>query len=448
LFAETAIEFRRRDARVLLRYNQQRAQELLSLREIPPAPEEPEVEDEPIIQPIPDTLSLDAELNDEYTDAEFESLPPPPPLIEQYPTQAVNRPRRMPSVEADTLNREIRLKRRLGQFSLLPGLSTNGTRPRRFINSVSLNLPAGLNGGLNGAEFGLIFNGIEQEALGFQFAGVMNYARRRLRGAQIAGLINLTALGQGVQFSGLANVSTRSLDGTQVSSLLNFTRNQVNRQYSLGLNISGTGVKRQIGLVNFSGEVSGGQIGLINVADTVAGRSFGLLNFVRKGYNVAEIARDMTQAWSGNLKFGSYQFYNIVELSVGLRNINRIGQDERVRQPVWSIGYGFGWKNRASPKTGELRNSTEFVVSHASRGARWTNRLNLYLHFRQTWDYAVDPRGSIFFGPTLVLHWTQLTDEELDGMQPWNTHIVRTRYDKIRFSAMIGLRFGVRLGQL
>ncbi|MEL7377800.1 MAG: STN domain-containing protein, partial [Bacteroidota bacterium] len=54
LFAETAIEFRRRDARVLLRYNQQRAQELLSLREIPPAPEEPEVEDEPIIQPIPD----------------------------------------------------------------------------------------------------------------------------------------------------------------------------------------------------------------------------------------------------------------------------------------------------------------------------------------------------------------------------------------------------------
>ncbi|MEM6395653.1 MAG: DUF4974 domain-containing protein [Bacteroidota bacterium] len=456
LFAETAIEFRRRDTRVLLRYNQRRADELLSLRENERKPEDlPPAEvqiEEPITEATPPPnvdSTLLADLADNgYTDAEFESLPPPPPLIETTKTRGVKRPNRMPRVRTDTLNRNPALKRRLGQFSLMPGLSTNGIKPRRYINSVSLNLPAGLNGGLNGAEFGILFNGVEQEALGLQMALGMNYARRRLTGVQVAGLFNLTALGSGFQIAGLANVSSRSLDGTQVSGLLNFTRTQVGRQYSLGLNVSGAGAKRQIGLINFSGEVTGGQIGLINVADTVAGRSFGLLNFVKRGYNVAEIARDMTQAWSGNLKFGSYRFYNIVELSVGLRNIRRIGQDDRVRQPIWSIGYGFGWKNRADNELGAFRTSSEFVISHGSRGARWTNRLNLFLHFRHSWDFAIDPTISAFIGPTLVLHWTQLTDDELSNMQPWNTHIVRTRYDEIRFAAMIGLRFGVRLGRL
>ncbi|MEM8584738.1 MAG: DUF4974 domain-containing protein [Bacteroidota bacterium] len=468
LFAETAIEFRRRDTRVLLRYSQSKAQELLSsTTPIPenqaPTPSRPvqsggEDPASPETEPgytdndegQPDSTAVNESTQDDtiFTDEEFESLPPPPPLIEGSRTTGINRQRALPNVEADTLRRRPSLKRRLGQFSLLPGLSTNGTRPRRFINSVSINLPAGLNGGLNGAEFGLLFNGVEQEARGLQLSGAINYARRKLTGTQIAGLANLTALGQGVQIAGIANASTRSLDGTQISSLLNFTRNEAGRQYSLGLNISGSRVKRQIGLVNFSSEVSGGQIGLINVADTVAGRSFGLLNFVKRGYNVAEIARDMTQAWSGNLKFGSYQFYNILELSVGLRNITKIGQDDRSRQPVWSLGYGFGWKNQVHPDLGALRSSTEFVISHANRGARWTSRLNLYLHFRQTWDWAVDSKVSVFIGPTLVLHWTQLTNEELDGMQPWNTHIIRTRYDRIRFAAMIGLRFGVRIGRL
>lgn len=454
LFANTAIEYRRRDLRVLLRFNRTRAEELLTAREnegrrqneAPPTIEER-------ITPSPAEVQSQTELG--YTEEEFESLPPPPPLIDagQLPEEQGELRTQDSSLYSGRYLPTRRLRgqarqRRLGQFSVLPGLGTNGGQPRKYINTISFNIPAGVSGGLNGAEFGVAFNGVDGEAVGLQLGLGVNYVSQRLTGVQITPGFNVIGLGEGVQIAGLVNISRRSLNGTQLAGLINFTRNNVNRQYAVA-NVAGGEVRRQIGLVNFGGDVSRGQIGILNVADTVAGRSFGLINIVRKGYNVFEIARDFTTAWSANLKLGSYRFYNIFEINAGLRSLELITEEGRGRRPIWGVGYGFGWKNRGSDEWGPLRTSSEFVINHVNRGARWMGRLNLYLHFRQTWDYPISGgTAAIFFGPTLVLHWTELTDQELKGMQPWNTHIFRERYDQIRFSAMIGLRFGVRLGQL
>ena len=216
------------------------------------------------------------------------------------------------------------------QFSLFPGISTNGIQSGSFFNKYSFNLFGGLSRGnrileigpfsnaairstsgiqLSGlanivganaflnttvsGEFELRHQDYESNDKGIQFAGFLNYVRNHSSGIQFAGVLNvvgqnvsgvqLSGVGNsagwaavGLQIAGLYNIAKRSMAGVQLSSLFNYTDGQ----------LSGT----QIGLINKARRITGRnsapptrarglQIGLLNFSKEMKGTQVGLINF-------------------------------------------------------------------------------------------------------------------------------------------------------------------------
>ena len=220
------------------------------------------------------------------------------------------------------------------QFSVWPGIGTNGKASGAFVNNFSVNLLGGYAKGVDGAEFGVGVNIIRRDVKGVQFAGIanllgghmhgvqfagaINHTMRSLQGlqiagfgntvwdtltgAQIAGGVNVVKGGmRGTQISGAANITTQGCDGAQISGGFNVTMKEVRKtQVAVGVNygrqVSGAqiagGINVAIGQVgggqvaggiNYARQVTGGQVAAgINVAiDTVMGGQVGALNFAR-----------------------------------------------------------------------------------------------------------------------------------------------------------------------
>ena len=216
------------------------------------------------------------------------------------------------------------------QFSLFPGISTNGIQSGSYYNNFSINLFGGLSRGNRIVELSPVSNatirsttGIQLAGLanvvganalinmtaaeesailhedyesndkGIQIAGLLNYVRNKAAAIQFAGGLNvvgrdfkgvqLSGIGNsaggfavGLQLAGLYNVGKESFAGVQVTSLFNYTDGQ----------LSGT----QISMINkariLSGKKStpptrarGLQIGLINFSKATDGVQIGLVNF-------------------------------------------------------------------------------------------------------------------------------------------------------------------------
>ena len=216
------------------------------------------------------------------------------------------------------------------QFSLFPGISTNGIQSGSFYNKYSLNLFGGLSRGnrvleispfsnatirstsgiqlgglanivganafLNTSasdEFELRHQDYESNDNGIQFAGLLNYVRNHSSGIQFAGVLNvvgqnvsgvqLSGIGNsagwaagGLQVAGLYNIAKRSMAGVQLSALFNYTDGQ----------LAGT----QIGTINKARMIAGRnsapptrarglQIGLLNFSKEMKGTQVGLINF-------------------------------------------------------------------------------------------------------------------------------------------------------------------------
>jgi hypothetical protein len=220
------------------------------------------------------------------------------------------------------------------QFSVWPGIGTNGKVSGAFVNNVSVNLLGGYAKGVQGVEFGAGVNiirrdvkGVQFAAIsnlvgghtnGVQFAGAINHTMRSLNGlqiagfgntvwdtltgAQIAGGVNVVKGGmRGTQISGAANITTQGCDGAQISGGFNVTVKEVRKtqvaggvnygrqvsgaQVAGGINVSidQVGGWQVAGGVNYARQVTGGQIaaGINVVIDTVKGGQIGVLNFAR-----------------------------------------------------------------------------------------------------------------------------------------------------------------------
>ncbi len=219
------------------------------------------------------------------------------------------------------------------QFSLTPGLSTNGLHPGGYTNFFSLNVTSGYSAANYALEVGLISNLNEIETRGLQFAGManltgansfagllpkeidkmkregfepnlsgiqvsgltnivlnnvfgaqfsggINMAGGALQGIQIGGVANMvTRYTFGIQVAGLWNISVASMDGLQLSTLYNMTKNEL------------FGV--QLGLWNAAGTMHGKnsyenndptaiQIGFFNNAGTMNGFQIGIINRGRR----------------------------------------------------------------------------------------------------------------------------------------------------------------------
>ncbi len=236
---------------------------------------------------------------------------------------------------------ETLYKYRLVNFSVAPGLGSNGLNPGTFYNGLSVNLTVDYSAGNNLMGLAGISNFSKYSAYGLQLAGVVNvvggdlrqhrnYTRSELlamrapfSGIQLAGLGNIVTgdirgfegsmvfnvtggNSQGWQLSGATNMTAEGVTGAQTSALFNFAGlsvsglqlaavnyakgdlhgaqvGMVNRNRSMinpaYATMYGDGL--QFGLVNLSGAMGGYQVGLVNRAGSMNGLQIGLVNSSR-----------------------------------------------------------------------------------------------------------------------------------------------------------------------
>ncbi len=211
----------------------------------------------------------------------------------------------------------------LFNVSLVPGLSiadaVSDASGRPVINRFSYNILAGRAYGLDGVEFGAIWNSYTGFVAGAQFGGIVNSVGGEMSGVQFAGIANMVG-GEvsGAQFGGIVNISGGNVSGYQSAGIANIARGELRGMQAAGIaNLASGTVDGQLsgiasiadghvrgfqisglasvagdsmsglqvsGLVNVAGGTSGGaQIaGLLNVAPEAHGLQLGVVNISRR----------------------------------------------------------------------------------------------------------------------------------------------------------------------
>jgi len=236
----------------------------------------------------------------------------------------------------EVLQHEDSLKANVGdtlyqkvQFSLVPGLSTNGKNSATTINDFSFNLIGGSSFGTAKAEFGGLFNANKAALTGVQF---------------VLGVNTVGEVQSGAQFAGLANISRGNVKGMQA------------------------------GVYNRAGHVEGVQLGLFNLCDSINGAPLGLISYVRNGYHAAEIAFDETFRLNLAFHTGVRNFYNVIAAGTSQRQEGN---------NVSYIGYGIG----SSPKLGEnlslnVQLTTNYLMHEVEAVFNLLNRMAFGLDYR------------------------------------------------------------------
>ena len=190
------------------------------------------------------------------------------------------------------------------QVSLTPGLSSHGLFSPQVVNKFSLNLVGGYTAGVNGLEFGGLFNINRMNSRYLQLAGVFNLVGGTVTGLQAAGVHN-RALDtvKGVQFAGFINKAESQVSGLQIAALDNEAH-----------------------------KLKGVQIGLVNRADTSYGASIGLVNIIGNGFYKVTLSTNDIVNTNISLKTGTHGFYTIVSL----------GANIQPQKQLYTAGIGLG----------------------------------------------------------------------------------------------------------
>lgn len=254
-----------------------------------------------------------------------------------------------------------------------------------------------LRGSMHGWQFAGISNYTSESVDGVQIAGISNYTRKDVDVLQVAGVSNIGKNVNGFQVSGLFNTSRGNVGGWQIAGLANYSKTvRMSQLAGLG-NIASDRVKgAQIaGLFNYSKYVDGGQIGFINIADSVGGIPVGFISIVRKGYHKIELSAEEILYTNFTYKLGVRRFYNIFTIGI------QPGSDG----PVWGFGYGIG---------GQI-GTRRTVVSLDLKGTQIMENVdeqnfNVSFRFSPVVGIRIARRLSLFFGPSLNLHVSDLLD--------------------------------------
>ncbi|MBI1228347.1 MAG: hypothetical protein GC192_24145 [Bacteroidetes bacterium] len=367
--------------------------------------------------------------------------------------------------QSDSWTRRPPHEKRVAQVSVLPFIGTNTKESDDVTNNISMNLLWGVNGGVDGMEFGGGINMVRNNMNGFQvaglgnkvnndmtgtqFGGVFNYAGGITRGFQAAGVVNYANRAEAAQAAGIANMVRGDVTGMQTSGLFNvaggdarglqaagffnktggdskvqaaggFNRSRgSSRVQAAGVfNLSRGNTKLQVGglfnsahdvkigqfstLLNRArGDMKGLQIGLINISDTVSGVPIGLINIVKRGYNKFEIYGSEILHGNFQLKLGANRFYNIFH--VGARVPPGDGSY------IWGLGYGIGTVTTLSQRS---TLNWELMAIHISENEPWTNNLNSIGEFRWLWNHQLGSSIGFFIGPTANVMISQLRNPE------------------------------------
>lgn len=347
---------------------------------------------------------------------------------------------------------------RQAQVSLIAPIGTNGLESYRIANKLSLNIFAGVNGGLDGAAFSGWVDVELGNVRGFQFAGWANANTHNTNGVQIAGLANLsqgkldgvqfsgiTSVGlsnsigaqfsgitsivvgdlKGAQFSGIASVVTESSNATQFSGIVNTVLGSTKGFQGAGIaNFSAGNKMGQVsGVFNGNhGDLKGVQISSIANINTNKVEGFqasGLVNFTRVLKGVQLGVFNYTDSIESGAVIGFLSFvrngyhslgvtsneslYGNVEFRTGTHkfyNILSLGTAGRDSEFYWGYGYGIGTKVQVGKKV-DL--NLETVVYHINEGTDHTDRLNLLNKYQITASFPIGNFMKLAIGPSFNL---------------------------------------------
>lgn len=301
------------------------------------------------------------------------------------------------------------------QFSLVPGLGTNGLHPGGFRNIISFNLTSGYSkatlllelagistlntdetrglqiaglvnltganafSGLTEKEAGKeIRTGFEANLTGLQISGLtnivvtnvfggqltggVNLSKGALMGVQLAGVSNIVMkYSFGLQLAGLWNSSVQSMDGTQIAGLMNYTSGDLH-----GVQISAFNKAGYIEGRNSSGESkeTAWQLGIINSAKRMNGFQVGLINYARRSQG--------TQIGLINIYRGGKDVGTKDGTAIGLVNAGDVGHVAFYADELFFTNYEIATgnaKNRRIQNASVTRyNFNSLIFSNSSTG--------------------------------------------------------------------------------
>jgi len=299
------------------------------------------------------------------------------------------------------------------QFSVIPGVSSQGKLSGQVVNNFSFNMFGGYTAGVNGLEIGGLFNLNKKDVRYVQVAGLFNIAGGSVTGLQIGGLQNTTLKNvqgvqvaginnyvkgnvSGLQIAGVANISGREMKGLQVAGVANYQNRNVGGFQLAGVgNIAGGQMKGlQVGGVfNYAKKLKGVQFGVINIADTSDGYSIGLINIVLKGYHKLTLSTNEVVEANVAFKTGSRRLYSI--LSVGM---NPRDKEEK----LYTFGYGLGTEIGLAKW---LSINPELTSQYIYLGT-WKH-MNLLNKFHPQLNIKFGKHFSIFGGPSFTVYFSE-----------------------------------------
>lgn len=234
---------------------------------------------------------------------------------------------------APKIEYNIGLQKSIAQLTFITPMSTDINNAKEKEYKVSLNMLGGITGGVNGVEFGGLFNINKQDMRGLQMAGLFNMTGGAVSGVQMGGLANYVKGDvKGLQMGGIANVARKS-SGFQMAGIANYTTGINNVQMAGIANVAdgsrlqmagianyAQGADIQIGTVNIA-QQAGFQMGIINISGTDDATMLGIFNYVKKGglFEVGISANDYIYG-AVNLITGTDRLYSILSLGVSSSN--------------------------------------------------------------------------------------------------------------------------------
>ncbi|MEZ4804166.1 MAG: STN and carboxypeptidase regulatory-like domain-containing protein [Bacteroidia bacterium] len=323
------------------------------------------------------------------------------------------------------------------QLTLIPPIGTNRDLSGFVTNDLSVNLFAGYNGGVNGAEFGGLVNIVKNDMIGAQFSGFGNIVGRRTEGAQFAGFFNHN-LGEvnAFQAAGFYNYNNQDSRGVQLAGFVNVNRGKLEGVQGAGfVNLAKEVDGGQIaGFINMAKKVRGFQIGIINIADTNTGIAIGILNFIKNGMHQIELSSNESEQYGLAYRSGTGKFYSNVMISSQLPT-----QD---RRSIVTYGFGVGTTLRLS--------NTFRITSDISSQQMTIDFLSDYLNLQNRLTAALEIKlikGLAIFGGVSLNHMLNDTlDPNYDTkFKDFGRQNVWSYSSRVSQKAWTGFQFGLRI---
>ncbi|MBG0860930.1 MAG: hypothetical protein IQL11_15630 [Bacteroidales bacterium] len=297
-------------------------------------------------------------------------------------------------------------------------IGSAGTASRNYSNNLSLNVLYGLNGGVNGFEFGSLWNHNDGEVKWMQVAGLANTTNGNSQGLIISGIANINSgsiVGadisgvlnyshkylSGVHIAGVANIGLDSSKGALVSGVLNFTKGS-----SKGFQVSTVNVANdlegfQVGVLNFSKRLKGFQLGVINIIkeDSEKALPLGLISIVKDGFYEFDLTAGEAIYSNLNYKMGVERFYTIF----------KVGYSRYQEKPVYNYGWGIGTGIFLSDRQ---RLNIEVSASQICYNYNWNPKHNGLNKLDLNYRFYILDNLSFLIGPSFNVY---ITGESVNG---------------------------------